>query len=112
METLDILYILKKLYDKSHKAFWFFIKDNRYIKGTGSGMCYSLSYYCNELYLKSKKEIPFEDRQKALHFLYDCYLERGGKNYYDRHWFPTGELTERRKLINYAINKLKKQKVN
>lgn len=105
METIDILYALKKKYDKS---FSFFIKDNRYTNYTHSGICSCLAYYSNELYHQDGKGILFEDRVKTLGFLYECYLERGGRMNSSNYWFPQGELKGRRSLINYAIKKLKK----
>ena len=107
MEILDLLYILKMKYDKSHKRF-LFIPDNRVKNETNTGLCYCMY----RIALFDANELLSGIRMEAVtRVLYRYYLERGGKEKYTSYWFPRGELKERRKLINYAIKKLKEDKV-
>ncbi len=107
MEILDFLYLLKKKYDKSHKKF-LFISDNRKKNETNTGLCYCI--YRTALF-DGHPRITSTFIEVVIRLLYRYYLERGGKEKYTSYWFPRGELKGRRKLINYAIKKLKKDKM-
>lgn len=105
MEMLDLLYLIKKRYDRSHKKFLFFRDDNRDLYKTAHGICHCLDMILLDLYLDLYPR--YIDKWPTLHFLYECYLERGGGRKFGKFWFYTGELGKRRRLINYAIKKLK-----
>jgi hypothetical protein len=110
MEILDLLYILKYRYDKSHKSFLFIIEDNRLDLYTSFGICSCINNIEDMLYQNPhfREDVP---KWPTVKFLLQCHFEMGGDGSLGGYWFEKGELKGRRKLINYAIKKLKKDKM-